>query len=73
MNEWQPINTAPIDYPVAVGRWEYSYKKDEPFEWRMRVEIVFMRGRFGRKKRNPYLSKEFTHWRWLPDAPKAGQ
>lgn len=66
--EWMPIETAPADELVMVGKW-FVYKTSAP-EWHQGAEVVWKSGWFGAAKRTIY-SEGYSHWKPLPKPPTA--
>lgn len=68
MSEWQPINTAPVDTNVEVGRWD-TYLGER--KWETSFGMAFESSFFGLIKTRQYAGRFFTHWRHLPPPPSA--
>lgn len=66
MSEWKPIDTAPIDTNVEVGKWDGW---GDRMEWKTTTGIPFTRVFFGLVRKRLYHG-EYSHWRELPAPPK---
>jgi hypothetical protein len=68
-NQWQPIETAPINEKVMLGRWESGYDFNEGgLLWRDHIGIAWKIRFYFWKVRADYGGRA-THWKPLPDAP----
>lgn len=61
---WQPIETAPTDRMVRLGKWDLFSGK---LEWRESAGAPWERSLFGR--RLTYCGREYSHWQPLPGPP----
>lgn len=68
--EWQPIETAPANTPVRVGKWEFW--REVP-EWKESEGVVWRPGLFGLIKHWEYVGKEYHYWQPLPPPPKSSE
>ena len=67
MTEWQPIETAPKDQIVELGRWELwsgNYKWQSEFYRAWEPHPIFWWRRV-----LSYQGQRFTHWRFPPPPP----
>lgn len=63
---WHPIETAPTDQVVKVGRWEFHMNKDY---WRISSGVVWETSLFGIMRRRTQFGKEYSHWTPLQEPP----
>lgn len=73
MSEWKPIESAPADVMVLLGRWRTTYDESMPLRWDTEVSKVWMTTRFlfGLKRRVREIhSVKYSHWAPLPEPPK---
>ena len=67
MDEWKPLNTAPVDQAVLLGGWDIYGSNAE---WREMSGVVFESSFFGLFKSKRYVPSHYTHWKTLPAPPK---
>lgn len=67
MMEWQPIETAPTDTRVMLGKW--SFGASTPY-WYESDGIPWESCWFGYSRRSNFDGKYYTHWKPLPEPPK---
>lgn len=68
---WQPIETAPANVQLELGRYRMPYRGEGLPIWETEfgVPIEETRGMFGRVKRKiTWEGERYSHWR-LPPAP----
>lgn len=73
MGEWKPIETAPADTIVLLGRWRTTYDGSVPLRWDTEVSKAWVTTRlpFGLKRRvRTRDSEQYSHWSPLPEPPK---
>ena len=73
MSEWKPIESAPADVMVLLGRWRSTYEESMPLRWDTEVSKAWVTTRlpFGLKRRvRERYSVEYSHWQPLPEPPK---
>lgn len=70
MENWKPIETAPPDTPVRVGKWEFWGGKKE---WKENEGVVWRPRFFGLIKSREYVGKEYHFWKELPPPPAASE
>lgn len=69
-SEWRPIETAPVDVPVQLGRWRRYFNIDDGLRWETDVGLAWESERgFFRTKVKRGLNSEYTYWRPLPEPP----
>ena len=70
---WQPIETAPVDTMVQLGKYEDDYKGG--LAWRKSVGIAWETHRVFLMKcvRREWCDRNYTHWQPLPPPPGDGE
>jgi hypothetical protein len=67
--KWQPIETAPINEKVILGRWENeNIFNDDGIQWRTEIGNAWKIRFYFWKVKADYGGRA-THWKPLPDAP----
>jgi hypothetical protein len=64
-DEWQPVETAPIDVQVRLGGWSVF---NDRLDWRQSDGVAWTRGFFGGRKRT-YYGENYAYWMPLPPPP----
>lgn len=70
MSNWQPIETAPANTPVRVGKWVF---RREETEWRESEGVVWRPRLFGLIRQWEYVGREYHYWKPLPPPPSLGE